>query len=52
MYLGDRAFVSDEAITLQIHELELEVPSGEPLAATAVAIHLPGDLKKRVLLQG
>ncbi|MDO8150203.1 Z1 domain-containing protein [Isoptericola sp. b408] len=52
VYPGDRAFVSDRTITLQIHELELEVPSGDPLAATAVAIHLPDGLTSRVLLQG
>ncbi|WP_402376734.1 Z1 domain-containing protein [Isoptericola rhizosphaerae] len=51
VYPGDRAFVSDEAITVQVHELELEVPSGESLAATAVAIHLPDGLKNRLLLQ-
>ncbi|MFE5339975.1 Z1 domain-containing protein [Isoptericola sp. NPDC056578] len=51
VYPGDRAFANDEAITIQVHELELEVPSGEPLNVTALAIHLPDGLKHRVLLQ-
>ncbi|WP_251149782.1 Z1 domain-containing protein [Cellulosimicrobium sp. Marseille-Q4280] len=51
VYPGDRAFVSEDAITLQVHELDVEVPSAASVRATALAIHLPDGFSSRVLLQ-
>ncbi|PTU57862.1 hypothetical protein DBB34_01710 [Sphaerisporangium cinnabarinum] len=51
VYPGDRAFVSRDAITLQVHALDVEVPSAASVQATALAIHLPEGFSSRVLLQ-
>lgn len=51
VYPGDRQFASADVITVQIHDLELDVPRGPGVPATAVAIHLPESYAERVILQ-
>lgn len=50
VYPGDRGFRSSDAITVQVHRLVTAVgPSRREV--TALAVHLPADVRQRVILQ-
>ncbi|MFD1505743.1 hypothetical protein FE374_00910 [Georgenia yuyongxinii] len=50
-YRGDRGFAAGDTVTVQVHELAVEVGPGTRSRATSVAIHIPTDLSDRVILQ-
>lgn len=51
VYRGDRGFTAQGAVTIQVHELAVEVGSGVRTRATALAVHIPSELTNRVILQ-
>jgi hypothetical protein len=50
-YPGDRGFASTDAVTVEVHELAVEIGRGARTRATSVAINIPKDLSDRVILQ-
>ncbi|RXR25842.1 hypothetical protein EQW78_11590 [Oerskovia turbata] len=50
-YPGDRGFTAVDAVTVEVHELAVEVGLAARSRATSLAIHIPTDLGDRVILQ-
>ena len=51
VYLGDRGFRSDEAITIQVHRISTALPGQTDHVRDVLAIHMPSSLRDRLILQ-